>query len=176
MPAPHVISTVQGVEVPAPGTWTIRHGDASVVGRRRATLRRRRWGRVTRVTGALDVEGDHLSLVLTADVLEVAGSRRSEPPSGDARRRVALRADRIVPTGHGAWRAPGELELGDERLVADVTVTYHGVYRSAGLHRAWLVVRATTNPTGRRAASVDLVADVLATAPSVGDRCEPRAA
>jgi len=118
------IRTVDGVETPAPGTWTVAAA-APVVGRRR------NWARAsessgTMLGGALRV-GTTAPLVSLDLALDVAVGR------------VQFRSTAIAIERNGLWLLDGTLtnELG---VIVDQTarLRYHGVFRSRGRLLAWL--------------------------------------
>ena len=171
MRANQLIRTIGGAEVPAPGSWQIPRGHVTVSYTGRIGVLRRMRAQAPSATGTLDVSEDSAALELTIAASPRAGSIDAPGLGGllgaDDAPQVELRAPALVPTPHGIWRTSGQIRIGRSTQAVPVTVTYHGVYRSGDTAKAWLTVHATAEGNGRRLhGPVELVADVLAVAPS----------
>jgi hypothetical protein len=171
MHAPALIRTHHDIETPAPGTWAIAHG-WTVGSTWRAGLRLRRADART-LSGTLIVgsEPGSLGLLLTVDTSAV------EAIPADA---LLLRTTMVVAAADGRWGVEAAVDpvvhgqVGPVWDVVRAELRYHGVFRIGDGARARIALRARiavpAGPTGvasrRRAAVVDLVADLDAAAPA----------
>jgi hypothetical protein len=154
----HVASLIQrlgGVELPAPGRWTLHR--SSFVG---------------------ISNGRHRSQVAVSDgLLTIA-----DPPEGSSieiltaqsersiRLTASMEAIREDPDGFSCWQLRGAVEDGVSRHPVDLTLTYHGVRRRGDRAWAWLTGRAATprpqNRVWRRPPALSMVLDLLFDAPA----------
>jgi hypothetical protein len=168
-----LIRTVNGAEVPAPGRWTAPASHVDFAYDARAGFLRRVRGRSRSVTGTVDVGDDpfRLELELRID----ATSRPGEGPGlgtllgGGYLTELTVRAFVIEPSIDGLWRTCGEVEFDGVVRPLPIDIQYGGVYSAGDEARAWFVLRASLSDGvigQRRNGPVEVIADILAVAPS----------
>jgi hypothetical protein len=174
MRATELIRELGGVELPAPGTWAIPSSHVSVSFSARTGRFRRARGQAPAAAGALCVKEDgRVSLLLSVGAWARPGDGRAASLGtllGNPRiNGIVLRAETVEPARGGTWSMRGEIGLSWVTRPASVVVTYHGVFRAGPDAKAWLTLRSSIDDDvgeRRSRAAVDLVADVLALAPS----------
>jgi hypothetical protein len=169
-----LIRELGGVELPAPGPWAIPRSHLSVHFSARTGRLRRARGQTPAATGTLCVEEDgRVSLLLSVGAWARPGGGAAASLGtllGNPRiNGIVLRAETAGPASGRTWPMQGEVGLSWVTRPASVVVTYHGVFRAGPDAKAWLTLWASIDDdfAGRRQRGpVDLVADVLALAPS----------
>jgi hypothetical protein len=151
-----LIRRVDGVELPAPGWWSI--AGPQPAGLRTVGFRRRTFAGI--VSGGLTLADDPLDS--TIDLL-VSPSAATGPDSD-----LAIHATLASAHWDGTWRFRGSVESVVTAPI-DVDVRYHGVFRRGGRATAWLRVRAGL-PGGNGRPRLALDADVNADGPAADDQ------
>jgi hypothetical protein len=160
-----------GAEVPAPGRWSIANSHVAV----RLEGRRGLLGRVHAAApwacGELVVADDVAALALVLHVGTPPRTGAGTMPglarllADDHLSEITLRVPIIEPAAAPTWRTQGVVSLGALSRPVPVSVTYHGVYRTALAAKAWLTVvtEIAHDSAGKRSRRpVRITADILA--------------
>ena len=175
MSADHLIRRVGGVELPTKGCWTIPRSHVAVHYGARTGLIRRVRGQAPAASGVMQVTEDPADTALFLNIATWADPRRAGGPSlaallGNSRISVlVLQASAIDMPTNGAWQMRGTAHMSWVSRPVSISVTYHGLYRAGDRAKASLTIRAEIEHDfsgPRRRGPIELVADVLAVAPS----------
>lgn len=146
MTTPTATRTVEGVELPAPGTWTIdpAHSSVEVVARHMMISKVR--GRFARFSGRIDVaerpEDSSLEVVLDAASIHTADERRDQHLRNadfletDTYPEITFKSTRIEPGRNGRWLVSGDLTVRGETRPITLDVVLEGVGEAYGGPRA----------------------------------------
>jgi hypothetical protein len=162
MHASSLIRTIDDVETPAPGRWTIAANQ--VVAGTRRDLGRRLAGAGRTIEGSLLIahgrSGSSLDLTVAVEELPFPVATR-----------LHYRATALLPTPEGIWLLNGDLTAGAVTRAQRALVRYQGVYRHGDRAAAWLTLHARIDLaefTGRRVFTgryLDISADLNADSP-----------
>ncbi len=144
MHASPLIRTIDDVETPAVGRWTIAANQA-VAGSRR-DLGRRLAGAGRTIEGSLLIADSRAGSALD---LTIAVEELPFPVAS----RLQYRATALIPTAGGIWLLNGDLAAGAVTRPQRAIVRYQGVYRYGDRAAAWLTLHARIDLkafTGRR--------------------------
>jgi hypothetical protein len=156
-----LVRRVDGVEHPAPGTWTVARSHATVEFTAPRLLRRAdRWpGRASGATIVIGESPDDVSIALRVDGPLLQGTTRS------AERRSGRDAA-WVPSHH-QWKISGSMSLDGRAIPVEATLTYRGVWRRGDGSYGWFELYGTivdsAQSTRRR---VRFAFELLAEAPA----------
>jgi polyisoprenoid-binding protein YceI len=134
--------TIEGLELPAAGTWVIdpTHSNVEVVARHMMISKVR--GRFSRFSGHIEVaevpEESSVAFTVEAASIDTAEPRRDDHlRSGDfldAERypEITFRSTRIVPGRQGRWHVTGDLTVRDVTRPVELDVVLEGVGNAYG--------------------------------------------
>jgi hypothetical protein len=119
-----LIRRVDGVEFPAPGTWTVARSHATIEFTAPRRLRRAdRWqGRASGATIVIGEGPDDVSI-------------------GSAKRRPGRDAERVP--SHHQWTLSGSMLLDGRAIPVEATLTYRGVWRRGDGSYGWFELYGT---------------------------------
>lgn len=156
---------VDGVELPAAGTWSVpgRHATIEFSVPRRLRRPECRSGRAREASVVISEDPDDVFVSVLFDVggLEISGS-----PAAMTSAPIHLEA-RSVP-GPQRWALAGGVLSGTGVLPLRATLGYHGVWRRGDHIYGWFVLAGTIGEPGRKARPLEFRFELLATAPDVG--------
>ncbi|MGH9177164.1 MAG: YceI family protein [Acidimicrobiales bacterium] len=134
--------TVEGLDLPAAGTWVIdpSHSSVEVVARHMMISKVR--GRFSRFSGSIDVaevpEESSVAFTVDAASIDTADQRRDDHlRSGDfldteRYPEITFRSTRIVPGRQGRWHVAGDLTVRDVTRPVELDVVLEGVGNAYG--------------------------------------------
>jgi hypothetical protein len=132
-----LIRRFDGVEHPAPGTWTVARSHATIEFTAPRRLRRAdRWqGRASGATIVIGEGPDDVSIALRVDGPVLQGT------SGSAVRRPGRDAERVP--SHHQWTLSGSMLLDGRAIPVEATLTYRGVWRRGDGSYGWFELYGT---------------------------------
>jgi hypothetical protein len=132
-----LVRRIDGVEHPAPGTWTVARSHATVEFTAPRRLRRAdHWqGRASGATIVIGERPDDVSIAMRVDGPVLQGS------SGSAERRPGREVERVP--SHHEWKLSGSMLLDGRAIPVEATLTYRGVWRRGDGSYGWFELYGT---------------------------------